>query len=73
VLVIAIPAKIFEAVLSSAEVGVSSFSSQPGPEEIALTNHIDQFLDILTIFQSAQEPAVRTMISGCEVPSMMMI
>lgn len=60
VLLICVPAKTFEFVLSTADSGDWSAGAEGGEgsnEEITLSTHIDQFLDILALFQNAADAA----------------
>lgn len=61
VLLICVPAKTFEFVLSTADSGDWASRAQSGElsnVEVALSRHIDQFLDILALFQTSAEAAV---------------
>lgn len=60
-LLICVPSKTFEFVLSTADAGDWSAYQDGGEgsnEETTLATHIDQFLDILALFQNAAEAAV---------------
>jgi hypothetical protein len=56
VLLISIPPAIFSNVIAASSVSVSQSSDRKlSPEEVALTNHIDNFLEVLLLFEDSHK------------------